>query len=154
MFVRCGWEMNWKNDPHTCGTISAIVSYVHLKNVQVSSKGFALMTSLMPVQCSNQLSYEATQMWAAQFVGLMCSIIPLTGTQEPNKLTRSHLSGFIAQLVWALPRHRRGHGLKSCWRDRKIFQVPYEISAEIVQQVWGSFLRFKRIKLTMENWKF
>ena len=32
MFVKCGWEMNRRNDPHTCWTISVIVSYVHLKN--------------------------------------------------------------------------------------------------------------------------
>ena len=25
------WAMNWRNDPQTCWTISAIVSYVHLK---------------------------------------------------------------------------------------------------------------------------
>ena len=28
------------------------------------------MTSAMPVQCSNQLSYEVTQLRAGQFVGL------------------------------------------------------------------------------------
>ena len=31
------------------------------------------MTSAMPVQCSNQLSYEVTQLRAGQFVGLMFS---------------------------------------------------------------------------------
>ena len=31
------------------------------------------MTSAMPVQCSNQLSYEVTQLRASQFVGLMFS---------------------------------------------------------------------------------
>lgn len=31
------------------------------------------MTSAMPVQFSNQMSYEATQMKAGQFIGLMCS---------------------------------------------------------------------------------
>ena len=31
------------------------------------------MTSAMPVQCSNQLSYEVTQWRAGQFVGLMFS---------------------------------------------------------------------------------
>ena len=33
------------------------------------------MTSAMPVQCSNQLSYEVTQLRAGQFVGLMFSRI-------------------------------------------------------------------------------
>ena len=31
------------------------------------------MTSAMPVQCSNQLSYEVTQLRAGQFVELMFS---------------------------------------------------------------------------------
>ena len=31
------------------------------------------MTSAMPVQCSNQLSHEVTQLTAGQFVGLMFS---------------------------------------------------------------------------------
>ena len=34
---------------------------------------FEPMTSAMPVQCSNQLSYEVTQLRAGQFVGLMFS---------------------------------------------------------------------------------
>ena len=37
------------------------------------STGFEPMTSAMPVQCSNQLSYEVTQWRAGQFVGLMFS---------------------------------------------------------------------------------
>ena len=37
------------------------------------STGFEPMTSAMPVQCSNQLSYEVTQWRAGQFVGLIFS---------------------------------------------------------------------------------
>ena len=37
------------------------------------STGFEPMTSAMPVQCSNQLSYEVTQLRVGQFVGLMFS---------------------------------------------------------------------------------
>ena len=37
------------------------------------STGFEPMTSAMPVQCYNQLSYEVTQLRAGQFVGLMFS---------------------------------------------------------------------------------
>ena len=65
MLVKCGWEMNWRNDPHICWTIPAIFSYVHLKNFQVSSTWFEPMTSAMPAQCSNQL--RCSQMWAGQF---------------------------------------------------------------------------------------
>ena len=39
--------------------------------------------------------------------------IPFTGKHEPNKLTFSQLCDFIAQLVRALHRHRRGHGFES-----------------------------------------
>ena len=39
--------------------------------------------------------------------------IPFTGKHEPNKLTCSSLCDFIAQLVRALHRHRRGHGFES-----------------------------------------
>ena len=45
---------------------------MNLKN-SGDSKGFEPMTSTMPVQCSNQLSYEVTQLRAGQFVGLMFS---------------------------------------------------------------------------------
>ena len=48
--------------------------------------------------------------------------IPFTGKHEPNKLTCSQLCDFIAQLVRALHRHRRGHGFESRWVTW-IFQV-------------------------------
>ena len=46
--------------------------FMNLKN-SGDSTGFEPMTSAMPVQCSNQLSYEVTQLRAGQFVGLMFS---------------------------------------------------------------------------------
>ena len=45
---------------------------MNLKN-SGDSTGFEPMTSAIPVQCSNQLSYEVTQWRAGQFVGLMFS---------------------------------------------------------------------------------
>ena len=45
---------------------------MNLKN-SGDSTGFEPMTSAMPVQCSNQLSYEVTQWRAGQFVELMFS---------------------------------------------------------------------------------
>ena len=86
-----------------------------------------------PVQCSNQLSYEVTQLRAGQFVGLMFSrernVVwkGKTGKHEPNKLTCSQLCDFVAQLVRALHRYRRGHGFESRWVTW-IFQV-YETIA-------------------------
>ena len=45
---------------------------MNLKN-SCDSTGFEPMTSAMPAQCSNQLSYDVTQLRAGQFVGLMFS---------------------------------------------------------------------------------
>ena len=45
---------------------------MNLKN-SGDSTGFEPMTSAMPVQCSNQLSYEVTQLRAPEFVGLRFS---------------------------------------------------------------------------------
>ena len=45
---------------------------MNLKN-SGDSTGFEPMTSAMPVQCSNQLSYKVTQLRAGQLVGLMFS---------------------------------------------------------------------------------
>ena len=45
---------------------------MNLKN-SGDSTGFEPMTSAMPVQCSNQLNYEVTQLRVGQFVGLMFS---------------------------------------------------------------------------------
>ena len=142
------------------------------------------MTSAMPVQCSNQLSYEVTQLRAGQFVGLMFSrernvvwkmcymkcgvwnhlisntfdfdlvwkmcymkcgvwnhLISNTFDFDFKHRTSYNTSfilhsfhgktwaqqilqpcDFIAQLVRALHRHRRGHGLESRWVTW-IFQV-------------------------------
>ena len=75
MFVNCGWEMNWRNDPHTSWTISAIFLYVHLKNIRCLQRDTEPMTSAMQVQCSNHLSNEPTQIWRGQFVELICSLL-------------------------------------------------------------------------------
>ena len=47
----------------------------------------------------------------ALHITLLSHYIPFTGKHEPNILTCSQLCDFIAQLVRALHRHRRGHGL-------------------------------------------
>ena len=43
------------------------------KKFSGDSMGFEPMTSAMPLQCSNQLSYDVTRLRAGQFVGLMLS---------------------------------------------------------------------------------
>ena len=58
MLVKCGWEMYWRNNPHTCWTITAIVLFEHLKNFKCLQRDSKLWTL-----CCHQLSYEATQIW-------------------------------------------------------------------------------------------
>ena len=57
---------------------------MNLKN-SGDSTGFEPMSSAMPVQCSNQLSYEVTQLRAGQFVGFMFS-------RERNVVWKIHLT--------------------------------------------------------------
>lgn len=61
--------LNLRNDHHTCWTIIQFVYslYVHLKFSGVFKRIWA-HTSAIPMQCSNQLGYEATQMWAGQLI--------------------------------------------------------------------------------------
>ena len=130
-YMKCGvWNQLKIWSSHLLDNLSNCL--MNLKN-SGDSTGFEPMTSAMPVQCSNQLSYKVTQLRAGQFVGLMfsrkrnvvwkkcymkCCIwnqvkvcyIPRTWKHEPNNLTCSQLCDFIAQLVRALHRHRRGHG--------------------------------------------
>ena len=49
----------------------------------------------------------------APHITFLSYYIPFTGKPEPNKLTCSQLCDFVAQLVGALHRHRRGHGFES-----------------------------------------
>ena len=67
------------------------------------STGFEPVTSAMPVQCSVICSA-----FNISFI-----YIPFTGKHDLNKLTCFQLCDFVAQLVRALYRHRRGHGLES-----------------------------------------
>ena len=130
--------MNWRNNSHTCWTISAIVSYVHLR-LSCKCEGHFLIIHL-----SNTVHKT--------FLSL---IIPFMRTHEPNKLTCSHLSSFVAQLVRTLYWHCRGYWFESCWRCLKIFRYTYQTVTEIFQQVWGSFLQFSNnvIDPRTHQWK-
>ena len=99
--------MNSRNDPHTCWTISVIVSCA--TKIFKCLTRFEPMTSMMPVQCPHQLSYGATQMWAGQFF------------QTNDKWKKCSCSGFIAQLVRALHCDHWDHGFKSRWRHLNFF---------------------------------
>ena len=70
-YMKCGvWNQMKIWSSHLLDNLSNCL--VNLKN-SGDSTGFEPMTSAMPVQCSNQLSYEVTQWRAGQFVGLMFS---------------------------------------------------------------------------------
>ena len=64
-----------------------------------------------------QLSHELEKFRVisntALHITLLSYVIPFTGKHEPNKLTCSQLCDFVAQLVGALHRRRRGHGFES-----------------------------------------
>ena len=53
------YQIKWRYDPRTCWTILSNC-LMNLKNFDTT--GLEPMTSAMPVQCSNQLSYEITQL--------------------------------------------------------------------------------------------
>ena len=59
-----------------------------------------------------QLS-QRNVIFSALHITFLLYDIPFTGKHEPNKLTCSPLCDFLAQLVRALHRHRRGHGFES-----------------------------------------
>ena len=116
---------------------------MNLKN-SGDSTGFEPMTSVMPVQCSNQLSYEVKQLRAGQFVGLMFS-------RERNviwsavfeiKWTYEHCTGIIGS--W-------GRGFESRWVTW-IFQVHETIMLKIVQQVRGSYLHLIIYIVSTTDW--
>ena len=113
-YMQCGvWNLMKIWSSHLLDNL--INCLMNLKN-SGDSTGFEPMTSAMPVQCSNQLSYEVTQWRAGQFVGLMFSRerkVIWKKCYQPNELTCSPLCDFIAQLVRALHRHRRDHGFES-----------------------------------------
>ena len=82
---------------------SAVFEINKLMNLKKSgdSTGFEPMTSAMQVQCSNQLSYEVTQLRAGQFVELMFSrertvvwkkyYMKCRGVRNQLKIWSSHL---------------------------------------------------------------
>ena len=71
-------------------------------NIQ-SSLSFGSLSSLLTLALLGKYEMEEFLSYA----------IPFTGKHEPNELTCSPLRDFIAQLVRALHRHRRGHGFES-----------------------------------------
>jgi len=110
-------EMNWRNDPCTCWTIQAMSLMCTLKCSGDFNGFHAHDLRATGLQCSHQQSYEATRIWEGQLVWLMFS-------HERNVQISS---SFIAQLVGALHRHCRGHGIESPSSHLKIFSSAHSM---------------------------
>ena len=77
---------------------------------------FSQMNLLSYILCYFMLAYRVKAIIIYIYIygyALLSYDIPFTGKHEPNELTCSPLCDFIAQLVRALHRHRRGHGFES-----------------------------------------
>ena len=87
-YIQCGvWNQMKIWSSHLLDNLSNCL--MNLKN-SGDSTGFEPMTSAMPVQCSNQLSYEVTQWRPGQFFG---SCFPVKGmSYERNVINAFELS--------------------------------------------------------------
>ena len=109
---------------------------MNLKN-SGDSTGFEPMTSAMPVQCSNQLSYKVTHWTAGQFVGLMFSrernviwkkCYMQCGVWNQMKIWSSHLLDNLSNCPMNLKNSRENMSptidlLSTVWLHYWIFQV-------------------------------
>ena len=86
-------------------------------------------------------------------VNLLGSCVPVKGMRSERnvceawlrdgillKLTCSLLSGFIAQSVRGLHRHRRAHGFESCWRHLKLSRAHMRQSLRLSSKCEDHFL--------------
>ena len=79
------------------------------RNIEIKKKTFLLAFTITASPSKLTLWVENTT-YEIDMKEMLCYDIPFTGKHEPNKLTGSPLCDFIAQLVRALHRQRRGHG--------------------------------------------
>ena len=109
-YMQCGvWNQMKIRSSHLLDNLSNCL--MNLKN-SGDSTGFEPMTSAMPVQCSNQLSYEVTQWRAGQFVGLMFS-------RERNVIWKKY---YMQWCVWNQMKIRSSHlldNLSNCLMNLK-----------------------------------
>ena len=109
-----------------------VVVCIHGEHTQNSKRGGTEGTieSILPLygkKNHNDISQIALKIEGAaenmsDYLGNTNWHVKEMGKHEANKLTYSPLCDFIAQLVRALHRHRRGHGFESRWVTW-IFQV-------------------------------
>ena len=101
---------------------------------------------------THDLCNAGAELSPGQSIGHMCSC---ERNDEWKKCLRSVVERWIEAMtltisgpsqgsshIWALHRHRRGHGCEYSWRHLNIFRRTNETIAEIIQKVWGSLLQF------------
>ena len=127
-----------------------------LKNSS-DTTGFEPMTSAIPVQCSNQLSYEVTQLRAGQFVGLMFSrernVIKLwkkcymkCGLWNQMKISSSHLLDNLRNCLMDLKNSGDSTGFKPMTSVIPVQcsnQLSYEVTVESRSICWAHVFPWK-----------
>ena len=127
------------------------LSHMHLNIFQVTSTGFEPTTSVMPVQCSYQVNYEAIS-----FQALISFLTPhFTKNFFPSSfLSRentsptnwpSQLCSFIAQLIRA--------GFESRWSHLKIFQMHMTQLLKLSSKREDHLVISKRTFYKQDGWK-
>ena len=149
-------EIKWRYYPRTCWTILGNC-LMNLKNSGDSTGFENPMTSVMPVQCSNQLSYEITQLRAGQFVGRMFSrernvvwnkCYMKCGVWNQMKIWSSHLLDNLSNCLMNL-KNSGDSMVRALHQHCKSGLVNYLIYFSLAQccdsqlSVWSAGLEFK-----------
>ena len=141
MFVNCGWEMN-----------EAMI-LTHSGQSQRSSRMCTWkMSGVFNGTRTHDLCDAGAELSPGQSIGHMCSCerndewkrclqSVVERWIEPMILTSSGLCQGSSH-IWALYRHRRGHGGEYSWRHLNFLRRTNETIAEIIKKVWGSLLQF------------
>ena len=145
-YMKCGvWNQLKIWSSHLLDNLSNCL--MNLKN-SGDSTGFEPMTSAMPVQCSNQLSYEVTQLRAGQFVGLMFSrernvvwkkCYMKCGVWNQLKIWSSHLLANLSNCLMNLKNSGDSTGLDPMTSAMPV-QCSNQLSYEVTQLRAGQFV--------------
>ena len=147
-YMKCGvWNQMKIWSSHLLDNLSNCL--MNLKN-SGDSTGFEPMTSAMPVQCSNQLSYEVTQLRAGQFVGLMFSrernvvwkmYYMKCGVWNQMKIWSSHLLDNLSNCLMNLKNSGDSTGFEPMTSAMPV-QCSNQLSYEVTQHHFSPTLRW------------
>ena len=158
-YMQCGvWNQMKIWSSHLLDNLSNCL--MKMKN-SGDSTGFEPMTSAMPVQCSNQLSYEVTQWRAGQFVGLMFSrernviwnkCYMQCGVWNQMKIWSSHLLDNLSNCLMNLKNSGDSAGFEPMTSAMPV-QCSNQLSYEVTQWRAGQFvgLMFSRERNVIWN---